>query len=318
MEQEVDEELYQWNFVISGLIPKEVKLKRKIWLKKGVLLLDKKGEDLNAYLLGNQNIGSCDESQITPYLWMSSLVSNNAAELASGGGCSIASKDKLGTEPILSCTISTHINDEAVKDIEKYTHKFINFIGKLHDKYIDIISDNSFMSIALDYFHDSEKKFVYSDEGFISAMISLESLFNEGPSDIKYKLSHRAAFLLGLCDIDPIKVFQNLKTFYNHRSKLVHGAGSTSKDSDRYLISHYTRKAIIIFLILLNNKERQAVGKKKRKIKILEEIDIAMLDADRRKAIKQEIRKGLKDFKLKIPRTFEGSGKNGKYRVTAW
>lgn len=149
-------------------------------------------------------------------------------------------------------------------------------------------------------------------------MISLESLFNEGHSDITYKISHRAGFLLGLCDIDSVKAFEKLKTFYNHRSQLVHGNGATAHDPDRYLVSHYTRKAIIIFLILLNNSERQSIGKNKRKKEILKEIDYAMFDGNRRKSLKQEIKKGMNDFKLKIPRTFEGSGKNGNYRTTAW
>jgi len=33
---------------------------------------------------------------------------------------------------------------------------------------------------------------------------------------------------------------------------------------------------------------------------------------------KKEITKGVKDFKLKVPRTFEGTGESGKYRMTAW
>ena len=43
-----------------------------------------------------------------------------------------------------------------------------------------------------------------------------------------------------------------------------------------------------------------------------------MFDSKRRKTLENEIKKGLKDFKLKIPRTFEGSGVNADYRTTAW
>ena len=98
--------------------------------------------------------------------------------------------------------------EEAVVDIENYAHKFVGFIGKLHDKYIDVVSENEFIQIALDYFYEAEKKFVYSNEGFINAIISMEALFNEASTDLKYKLSHRAAFLLGLSDIDPIEAFE--------------------------------------------------------------------------------------------------------------
>jgi len=310
--------LYQWNFIISDLIPKQVKLKKKIWLKKGEILLEKNGEDLHLYLLGTEDRHSSNDKKIIPYLWMSSLLTNNAPELSNAGGCSISSADKLGTGCILTCTMSVNIPDEAVNDIENYVHRFLNYIRRLHDKYIDIISENEFISIALDYFNNAEKKFVYSDEGFISAIISLESLFNEDPSDVKYKLSHRAGFLLGLSDIDPVNAFEKLKKFYNHRSSLVHGGGTASYDPDRHLISHFTRKAISIFLILLSNPERREIGRQKRKEKILKEIDYAMLDPEKRKSLKREINKGLKTFSMKIPRTFEGSGKNGDYRITAW
>jgi hypothetical protein len=146
----------------------------------------------------------------------------------------------------------------------------------------------------------------------------MEALFNEGPSDIKYKLSHRAAFLLGLSGLDSLKAFEKLKVFYNNRNKLVHGGGNLKHDPDRYLISMYTRRALIIFMILLKNNNRRSKSVKKRKIEILREIDYAMLDEDRSKSLKNEITKGLKDFNLKIPRTFEGKIEGRDYRVTAW
>lgn len=310
--------LFQWNFEIDGLIPSQVKLKRKVWLKKGELLLEKKEGKLIAYLLDDDKDGFKKGEKIIPYLWMSNLISNNAAHLSGGSGTSISTSDELGTKPVLSSSMSILLPDEAVGDIENYAPKFLGFIGKLHDKYIDIVSENEFIAISLEYFYEAEKKFVYNSEGFISAMISLESLFNEGPSDIKYKLSHRAGFLLGLSEMDPIKAFEKLKDFYNKRSKLVHGAGSLEYDPDRYFVARYTRRAIIIFLILLKNEDRRKQGRKKRKLNILKEIDYAMLDENKRKSLEKEIKKGLKDFKLTIPRSFEGKGKNGEYRVTAW
>jgi len=48
---------------------------------------------------------------------------------------------------------------------------------------------------------------------------------------------------------------------------------------------------------------------------LLNEIDYAMLDESKRQKLHKEIDKKLKDFKLSIPRTFEGKG---QYRVTAW
>ena len=314
-------QLYQWNFDIRGLIPDQVKLKRKVWLKKGELLLDKKGEKLHAYLLGdNTNKSQDNEERITAYLRIASLISSNISDLERRSGTGINSKEELGTKPLHSVSISDElvISEEAIVDIENYAHKFVGFIGKLHDKYIDIVSENEFIQIALDYFYEAKKKFVYSNEGFINAIISMEALFNEGSFDLKYKLSHRAAFLLGLSDIDPVEAFEKIKNFYDKRSTLIHGGGTIPYDPDRYLVSKYTRQSIIIFLILLKNEERRKINRIKRKIELLKEIDYAMLNEEKRKSLKKEINRGLKDFKLTIPRIFEGTGKNGNYRTTAW
>jgi hypothetical protein len=314
----MNNQLWQWNFVIKGLIPEQVKLKRKVWLKKGELLLEKKDDELHAYLLGDDSDRFGREEKVASYLRFSCLVSRNAPDIEGGSGVGLKSKEELGKRKYGKVSIKTILPPEAIKDIEKCAHKFISFIGKLHDKYIGVVTENEFIEIALDYFHEAEKKFIYSDEGLISATISMEALFNEGPSDIKYKLSHRAAFLLGLCDMDPIEAFEKLKVLYNKKSKLVHGGGSPDHDPDRNLISRYTRRSIIIFMILLSNEKRQKISNKNRKIEILKEIDHAMLNEEMRNSLKKEIKKGLKNFKLTVTRTFEGQGEHGTYRVSAW
>ena len=312
-------QLWQWNYEIKGLIPEQVKLKRKVWLKKGELFLEKKGDKLHAFLLGNEGNRFDTDKIIESYLRFSCLISNNAPVLEGRGRVGLKSKNEFGKiKEFFTISFRFVLPDEAIKEIEDYAHKFIGFIRKLHDKYIAVVADNEFIEIALDYFYDAQKKFVYSNEGFISAVISMEALFNEGPTDIKYKLSHRAAFLLGLCGMDPIETFNKLKDFYNKRSKLVHGGGTLPHDPDKYLVSTYTRRSLMIFLILLNSKKRKEISKNKRKIELLKEIDHAMLDPEMRNSLKKEINKGLKDFKLPIPRTFEGEGKHGAYRVTVW
>jgi len=314
---------WQWNYEIKGLIPEQVKLKRKVWLKKGDLFLEKKGDKLHAFLLGNEENCFDKNEIIESYLRFSCLISNNAPVLEGRGGVVLKSKNDFGKrKKFFTTSVRLVLPDEAVKEIDDYAHKFIGFIRKLHDKYIAVVAENDFIEIALDYFYDAQKKFVYNNEGFISAVISMEALFNEGPADIRYKLSHRAAFLLGLCGMDPIETFNKLKDFYNKRSKLVHGGGTLPYEPDRCLVSTYTRRSLIIFLILLSNKKRKEISKNKKKAKpkdeLLKEIDHAMLDPKMRNSLKKEINKGLKDFKLPIPRTFKGKGKHGDYSVTVW
>jgi hypothetical protein len=312
----MSKKLYQWNYEIKGLIPEQVRLKRKLWLKKDEILLQKKNKKLLAYVLSKEN--DSGEQRVFPYLWMSCLISSNAPELSEESCTFLASPDELGKVPLYTATVSVSLPDVEVGDIEQYAPKFLRFIGKLHDRYIDIVKENDFLKIALKYFYEAEKKFVYNNEGFISAMISMEALFSEGSSDIKYKLSHRAAFVLGLSGLDSLETFKKLKVFYKNRSKLIHGEEILKHDPDRFLVSKYTRRALIIFMILLKNNKRLSISVKKRKEEILQEIDNAMLDKDIRKSLKNEISKGLKDFNLKIPRTFEGEIEGRNYRVTAW
>jgi hypothetical protein len=112
----VSNQLFQWNFVSRKLIPDQVKLKRKVWLKRDELLLDKKGNDLHAYLLGNDTDGFLVDKKITPYLQISCLVSNNAPDLEGGSGTGISSKEELGTKPVLSASVSVSLPEEAIAE----------------------------------------------------------------------------------------------------------------------------------------------------------------------------------------------------------
>lgn len=307
-----------WDYVIDGLLEKQVKLKKRVWLKQDELVIDKKGDSLHVYVLGDHEGYNYDEMDINAYLWVASLLTHKSSNLLCNGGSSINSKKEFG-QPSGTIAVSQVIFDEAAaKAIGENAHLFLNFIRDAHDKYINVINSNKFIRISLEFIHDSQKKHVTEDDGFISAMISLESLFNESPSDIRHKLSHRAAFLLGFCGYEPTEVFENLKKLYNERSQLVHGTGNAKLEAERSLAATYTKKAIIIFLILLNNDNRMKIGDKKRKIEILKEVDYAMFDLGKREKLKNEIIKGLAHFEMKVQRTYEGQGKYGYYKVTAW
>ncbi len=181
------------------------------------------------------------------------------------------------------------------------------------------VKENRFLEIATDYFHDSRSKSVFSDEGFISGMICIEALYNDGASALKYKVSLRAAFLLGLKGLDPTNVFKQLGKLYDIRSTLVHGGESKESYSrERDELTQYARFSIIIFSILLKSRKRCVLKKKERKQALLREIDLAMLDVSKRESLHKEIEKGIKDFAINYPRTFEGNGKQGHYVQTVW
>lgn len=144
--------------MIKGLIPEQVKIRRKVWLKKGELLLEKKDDELHAYLLGDDKDRFSREEKIASYLRFSCLISSNAPDIEGGSGVGLKSKDELGKKKFGSVSFKKILPPEAITDIEKYAHKFIRFIGNLHDKYIGVVTDNEFIEIAIDYFYEAEKK----------------------------------------------------------------------------------------------------------------------------------------------------------------
>lgn len=314
-------QLIQWIYVIEGLIHEDVKLKEQIWLKEDELLLEKTDETLYAFLADDDSLDH--EKKIKPYLQFTDLITYNIPILKGGNsGIHLKSRDKLGTVkfPKVKRNLSVKVKypDQVITQIEEHAPKFLGFIRQLHDKYIDIVSENEFLEITLEYFYNAKRKTVYKNEGLINAVISLEALFNEGGSAIGYKVSHRSAFLLGLIGLDSVESFKKLKTFYNQRSKIVHGGGSESYDPDRYLLEDYTRQLIKIFLILLSNETRQKISHKKRKQKLLGEIDEAMIVEEKREVLKKEINEGIETFKLPVPRKFEGKRNGDNYKETVW
>jgi hypothetical protein len=319
------ERLFQRNFVIKELIPDQIGLARTIRLWNGELLLDKQNEELRAYLLGQGDDARSDEERVKSLLQMASLVSNRTPLLESRGQVSIESREEIGSGYFFPCRsrLDLVFPEEAVKDIEKYAPKYIEFVGRLHQKYYNVLRENEFVRIALNYFYEARKRYIDS-EGLLNTAMSLEALYNEGGGDIAYKLSLRAAFLLGLSGKDSKDVFRKLKEFYRERSKLVHGNRITQWDSNRHIVSDYTRTSIMIFLVLLEGEgmrrlvQEHSESEKPRKKNLLEYIDCAMLDEEKGNDLKDQIEKGLVNFKLPVPRAFSGSGKQGGYKISPW
>lgn len=320
----MSKKLWQITHQIEGLIPAQVKLKRKFWLKKGEILL-KAGEGrIDAFVLKatEEDKFVTADDEILPYLKFSRFFSNGSVSLQGGGRQTIRSGDELGKENSYGISvISLRFPEEAVADVEQYASHYLREIRELHDKYIGVVNENEFLSTALDFFYSANNEPAYEHQSFINAVICLEALYNEGSSALSYKISHRASFILGLGGaLDSIELFENLQKIYKVRSSLIHGEGALSNDSDIFEALRYARTSLMIFFVLLSNPERQCIGKHKRKKSILKEIDYAMLDVSKREALKKEISKRISDFSLKTPRTFERRGEDGEveYRVTAW
>jgi hypothetical protein len=80
---------------------------------------------------------------------------------------------------------------------------------------------------------------------FLSLMISLETLFNPGGSEIRYRLSRNVAVLLGQDRESAKKIFSITKILYDKRSKLVHsGDKLIIKQKDLFDLRQIVRESI--------------------------------------------------------------------------
>ena len=301
----MNDNLFQWSFQISGQLPDLVKLEDGVWLKKNEILLQSKGDNLFAYVVGNESNRDECERKILSYLHLTSLVSTNTVHVVGRSGKSLNSIDNLGPANTFSILGRMVIPENLIIEIEREAPLFLGEISRLSERFSSTVSDNKFLQVALDYFFDSRKMLFEYDSGLVSTVTCLESMLNENPNDIKYKLSLRAAFLLRAADVDPIVSFDIFRKAYDMRSKLVHGATKDIKNIRSSDVSSYVRCLLKIFLILLSSEERKNHKTNERKQNLMREIDQAMLVPENGANIIAEISRGLRHFNVSSKTLFE-------------
>jgi hypothetical protein len=77
----------------------------------------------------------------------------------------------------------------------------LDFTRSLIDKYGRLNNHLSFLRISSEYCYQARIKQDVVGGSFVDAMVCLEALLNEEPNNIKFKLSMRRAFILGLMDL---------------------------------------------------------------------------------------------------------------------
>ena len=210
---------FQFNFTIDGLIHENVKIKKKIWLQRGKVFLQKTDKDLNVcvleYITDDDIMKFNDNEVVVSFVRFSSLLSNEPASLENRGGSGLHSKKEFGKKiRHLQAKGYDVWPEKQVKEAELTVPVFIRQIKFIRDKYAQIIKENTHLETALVCLHDSNVKSYFSNEGFLNVTIGMEALYSENSSDISYKLAHRAAFLLGLLYKSPLvsyTIFENIK-----------------------------------------------------------------------------------------------------------
>lgn len=81
---------------------------------------------------------------------------------------------------------------------------------------------------------------------FISLMVSLETLFNVGAQDIRYRVSRSVAVLLGHTPEDADKIFEFVQKAYTMRSNLVHsGRAKGLENFEFWRLQRLVQRAIL-------------------------------------------------------------------------
>lgn len=155
-------------------------------------------------------------------------------------------------------------------------------------KEIETPSPKEYISLALSFYNLalwSETK-----SSFLNSMICIEALYNNSPQELRYRLSHRTANLLGRTENLRRIIFKDMSDFYSKRNKIVHGLKPFEvSNEDRELLLTYSKYSITAFLKL-----------KQKKSRILNEIDEAIYDEERRKQIQEEIKDVLESLEQEL------------------
>jgi hypothetical protein len=141
------------------------------------------------------------------------------------------------------------------------------------------------IAIAVDRYEKAVTEKGRMESILTSGFMVLEALFvkDDERGELTYRLTKRAGKFLGIFDFEPIKVQNKLKSFYDIRSRYLHGAsidedGLRSKTED---VMNYARRALVAFLLL--NEDGYDKGD------IISKIENSFLKVEAYEAFKEEV-----------------------------
>lgn len=146
-----------------------------------------------------------------------------------------------------------------------------------------------------------------NDWKLATAVAGLDSLYVTNGIDQTYKLSHRAAKLLGSLGEKPEVVCEKVKKSFGIRSGVFHGNKLNRKEINAVpeyltLVYDYLRKSIILFLFL---NEKEGLDKKA----IIDYIDDSLIGA--KKDGKDTLMNKLRSTESKLGCSYEELGLKG-------
>jgi len=84
---------------------------------------------------------------------------------------------------------------------------------------------------------------------FLALMIALETLFNDGNQELRYRLARGSAVFLGKSSRESHHIFNDIRKLYDKRSTLVHtGDSKKLSSSDLLLLQNYVRDSLRLLI----------------------------------------------------------------------
>ena len=122
-----------------------------------------------------------------------------------------------------------------------------------------INSRRKYINFAINNFSQAYRV-AHTDLEFITLMIALEAIFNDGKQELRNKVSRGCAVLLGKTKASSRKIFKDVRDLYDKRSVLVH-TGDTKKISrdDVLSLQSYVRRGLLRVLELDLTKDDLSV-----------------------------------------------------------
>ena len=139
-------------------------------------------------------------------------------------------------------------------NVTRYTNAHVSH-AKFHLSEEDFVELYDFFNIQLPLFppflelafknYEESYKSQNRVLAFLALMISLEILYNEGGSEISYRIARNCAILLGKSKIESEAIFKDIRRIYKVRSKIAH-SGDVSDCEDELVntVRHYIRESI--------------------------------------------------------------------------
>ena len=113
---------------------------------------------------------------------------------------------------------------------------------------------------------------------FIFLSIALETLISDHQNELSYRISQRAAFLIGETDDQRYKIFSKMRDIYKSRSKIVHGDyKQNTKNNELWFLQEMVRVLILKMISLSKYYENPT--------KLLQEINDGLIKTDLRNDI---------------------------------